>query len=84
LGVFIYISTRIVDHINKIMFSGKLLAFLLLNAVLVPHISLDHLSYKIKNPNFICAAFPILLNSFGYHHIITTHRKDEGSNKRSI
>ncbi|MDE4951277.1 aromatic amino acid transport family protein, partial [Francisella tularensis] len=65
LGVFIYISTRSVDHINKIMFSGKLLAFLLLISVLVPHISLDHLSYKNKNPNFIWAALPILLTYFG-------------------
>ncbi|MXB82322.1 amino acid permease [Francisella tularensis] len=84
LGVFIYISTRIVDHINKIMFSGKLLAFLLLIAVLVPHISLDHLSYKIKNSNFIWAAFPILLTSFGFHHIIPTLRTYVGSNKRSL
>ena len=84
LGVFIYISTRIVDHINKIMFSGKLLAFLLLVAVLIPHVSLDHLSYQIKNPNFIWAAFPILLTSFGFHHIIPSLRTYVGSNKRSL
>ncbi|MDE4959607.1 amino acid transporter, partial [Francisella tularensis subsp. holarctica] len=72
------------DHINKIMFSGKLLAFLLLRAVLVPHFSLDHLSYKIKNPNFIWAAFPILRTSFGFHTIIPTLRTYVGSNKRSL
>lgn len=27
LGVFIYISTRVVDHVNKLMLTGKLLAF---------------------------------------------------------
>lgn len=84
LGVFIYISTRLVDHVNKIMFTGKLLAFLLLVAVLIPHISVDHLSYQIKNPNFIWAAFPILLTSFGFHHIIPTLRTYVGSNRRSL
>lgn len=84
LGVFIYISTRIIDHINKIMFSGKLLAFLLLVAILIPHVSLDHLSYQIKNPNFIWVEFPILLTSFGFHHIIPTLRTYVGSNKRSL
>ena len=84
LGVFIYISTRIIDHINKIMFSGKLLAFLLLVAILIPHISLDHLSYQIKNPNFIWVEFPILLTSFGFHHIIPTLRTYVESNKRFL
>ncbi|QWU99383.1 amino acid permease [Francisella salimarina] len=84
LGVFIYISTRLVDHVNKIMFTGKLLAFLLLVAVLIPHISTDHLNYQIKNPNFIWAAFPILLTSFGFHHIIPTLRTYVGSNRKSL
>lgn len=83
LGVFIYISTRVVDHVNKLMFTGKLLAFFLLIAVLVPHVSADHLAYQIKNPNFIWAAFPILLTSFGFHHIIPTLRTYIGDNKRS-
>ncbi|MDE4957561.1 amino acid transporter, partial [Francisella tularensis subsp. holarctica] len=42
------------------------------------------LSYKIKNPNFIWAAFPILLTSFGVHHIIPTLITYVGSNKRSL
>ncbi|QIW09222.1 aromatic amino acid transport family protein [Francisella sp. LA112445] len=84
LGVFIYISTRVVDHVNKLMLTGKLLAFFLLIAVLVPHISTDHLSYQIKNPNFIWAAFPILLTSFGFHHIVPTLRTYVGSNRSSL
>ncbi|ASG67127.1 amino acid transporter [Francisella halioticida] len=81
LGVFIYISTRVVDHVNKLMLTGKLLAFFLLIAVLIPHVSTDHLTYQIKNPNFIRAAFPILLTSFGFHHIIPTLRTYVGSNR---
>ncbi|MED7819982.1 MULTISPECIES: amino acid permease [unclassified Francisella] len=84
LGVFIYISTRVVDHVNKLMLTGKLLAFFLLIAVLVPHVSTDHLTYQIKNPNFIWAAFPILLTSFGFHHIVPTLRTYVGSNRNSL
>ncbi|GAB4227022.1 MAG: aromatic amino acid transport family protein [Francisella sp.] len=84
LGFFIYISTRVVDHINKIIFSGKILAFLLLIAVLIPHISLNHLNYQIKDFNFIWATFPILLTSFGFHHIIPTLRTYLESNKKDL
>lgn len=84
LGVFIYISTRVVDHVNKLVLTGKLLAFFLLIAVLVPHISTDHLTYQIKNPNFIWAAFPILLTSFGFHHIVPTLRTYVDSNRSSL
>lgn len=84
LGVFIYISTRVVDHVNKLMLTGKLLAFFLLIAVLIPHISTNHLTYQIKNPNFIWAAFPILLTSFGFHHIVPTLRTYVGSNRSSL
>ncbi|AIT09673.1 amino acid transporter [Candidatus Francisella endociliophora] len=84
LGIFIYISTRIVDHVNKVMLTGKLLAFFLLIVVLIPHISTNHLGYQIKNSNFIWAAFPILLTSFGFHHIIPTLRTYVGSNRKSL
>lgn len=84
LGIFIYISTRVVDHVNKLMLTGKLLAFFLLIVVLIPHVSTDHLEYQIKNPNFIWAAFPILLTSFGFHHIIPTLRTYVNSNKKSL
>ncbi|MED7787942.1 aromatic amino acid transport family protein [Francisella sp. 19X1-34] len=84
LGVFIYISTRVVDHVNKLILTGKLLAFFLLIAVLIPHISTSHLTYQIKNPNFIWAAFPILLTSFGFHHIVPTLRTYVGSSRSSL
>jgi tyrosine-specific transport protein len=66
------------------MLTGKLLAFLLLIMVLVPHISSEHLTYQIKNPNYIWAAFPILLTSFGFHHIIPTLRTYVESNRKSL
>ncbi|AJC48440.1 amino acid transporter [Allofrancisella guangzhouensis] len=84
LGLFIYKSTRIVDHVNKIMLAGKLLAFFLLVIVLLPHVSADQLNYSIKNPNFIWACFPILLTSFGFHHIIPTLRTYVKSDKKSL
>ncbi len=84
LGIFIYLSTRIVDHVNKIMFSLKLIAFFLLVVFLVPHVTPQHLSYKITNNSLIWATFPILLTSFGFHHIIPTLRTYVGSDKKSL
>ena len=84
LGVFIYISTRVVDHVNKIMFSLKLIAFFLLVVFLVPHVTPQHLSYKITNNNLIWATFPILLTSFGFHHIVPTLRTYVNSDKKSL
>jgi tyrosine-specific transport protein len=66
------------------MFSLKLLAFFLLVVFLVPHVTPQHLSYKITNNNLIWATFPILLTSFGFHHIIPTLRTYVGSDKKSL
>jgi tyrosine-specific transport protein len=84
LGVFIYLSTRVVDHVNKIMFSLKLIAFFLLVVFLVPHVTHQHLSYKITDHSLIWATFPILLTSFGFHHIIPTLRTYVNSDKKSL
>lgn len=84
LGIFIYISTRLVDHMNKIVFGCKLLAFFLLVIVLLPHVTTTHLSYEMKSTNYIWATFPILLTSFGFHHIIPTLRTYVKSDRKAL
>ena len=84
LGSFIYISTKVVDHANKIIFSFKLVVFFLLVIVLLPQVSIKHLSYHTQNINFIWSAFPILLTSFGFHHVIPTLRTYVKSDKKEL
>ncbi|MFC4892314.1 amino acid permease [Pseudofrancisella aestuarii] len=83
-GAFVYISTRAVDHMNKLMLFLKLTAFFLLVLVLASHIKLDYLKYTIKNGNYIWATFPVLLTSFGFHHIVPTLRTYVNSDKKAL
>lgn len=84
LGIFVYISTRVVDHVNKIMLLCKLIAFALLILVLLPNVQYKNLTYSMDNNNYIWATFPVLLTSFGFHHIIPTLRSYVGSDRKAL
>ncbi len=84
LGGFVYVGTRVVDHVNKTMFFFKLIAFTLLVLVLVPNVKTEYLNYHIQNSNFIWATFPVLLTAFGFHHIVPTLRTYVNSDKKAL
>ncbi|MBM3193281.1 MAG: tyrosine transporter [Chlamydiae bacterium] len=67
-GSFIYLGTKGVDWINRILMIGLVLAYILLIAFIPTHVNLDFLSHISWQP-FAYAA-PVVLTSFGYHIII--------------
>ncbi len=67
-GGFIYLGTKGVDWINRILMVGLVLAYLILIALIPPHIQTNLLSH-VSWPPFAYAA-PVVLTSFGYHIII--------------
>ncbi len=67
-GGFIYLGTKGVDWINRVLMGGLVLAYLILIALIPPHIQVNLLSHVSWAP-FAYAA-PVVLTSFGYHIII--------------
>jgi tyrosine-specific transport protein len=67
-GSFIYLGTKGVDWINRVLMIGLIGAYILLIAFIPPHLNPELLT-KINLTPFFFAA-PVVLTSFGYHIII--------------
>jgi tyrosine-specific transport protein len=67
-GGFIYLGTKGVDWINRVLMVCLVLSYFVLVAFIPSHVQLNLLSH-ISWPTFAYAA-PVVLTSFGYHIII--------------
>jgi len=67
-GWVVYLGTKPVDHLNRYLMIGKVLAFVLLVAFgiqyVVPRLLLHY------EPKYALYTFPILIISFGFHNMI--------------
>lgn len=67
-GFFVYEGTRHVDAVNRLFMFGLAIAFLLMSAMLVPHINGEYLSHTDWDSTLL--AVSIVATSFGFHIII--------------
>ncbi|MCF6807786.1 amino acid transporter [Thiotrichales bacterium 19S9-12] len=84
LGAFVYFGTRTVDQLNKVLLVFKAITFIGLVFFIAPHLSIENLIAENKGTPYIWAAFPILLTSFGFHHILPTVRTYLKSDRKKI
>lgn len=69
-GLFVYLGTRSVDRVNRVLMIGLVLSYALLVCFLTPHVKSDYLLFS--NVSSVWAALPILFTSYGFHIIIPT------------
>ncbi len=85
-GSFIYLGTRSVDLLNRILMLALGLLFFSLIIMVGPHVELKRLTYQ--QPKYILLALSVIATSFGFHIIIPTLRsyfhQDAASLKKSI
>jgi tyrosine-specific transport protein len=67
-GTFVYLGTRSVDYLNRILVIGLGLAYIVLVCLVPPHIQLSYL--KQTNPSGLLLALSVIVTSFGFHIII--------------
>lgn len=67
-GIFLYIGTRQVDYLNRLLMVGLVLAYLTLVVLGFFHIHVDYL--LVQNWKYSIVAAPILIISFGFHNMI--------------
>ena len=84
LGSFVYAGTTAVDHANKLLMLFKFIAFFAFIFAILPSVKQSYLNISTKNFNYIWATFPILITSFGFHHIIPTLRTYVGSDQKTL
>jgi len=69
-GLFVYMGTRTVDYINRILMICLILAYSAIVAFLPSHVEMEFLQFR--DTSAIWVAIPVIITSFGFHIIIPT------------
>ena len=83
-GSFIVVGTTSVDAVNRIIFSTKILAFILVLGLLLPKVTVDHLLATPINNALLISAMPIFFTSFGFHGSIPSLNKYLEGNVKAL
>ncbi len=70
LGAFVVIGTKGVDNITRVLFSGKIIAFILVLAIMLPKVIGENLTAMPLDYSLILSAGPIFFTSFGFHVVM--------------
>ncbi|MCH9632193.1 MAG: Tyrosine-specific transport protein [Chlamydiae bacterium] len=69
-GVFVYIGTALVDHVNRLFMLGLILTYLFVIGFGTSEVQPSFFSHKAWSYSLL--AIPVTITSFGYHNIIPT------------
>lgn len=83
-GAFIILGTKSVDAINRLLFTTKILAFVLVLCLLLPKVSVDNLLEMPINNFLLISASPIFFTSFGFHGSIPSLNKYLEGNVKAL
>lgn len=83
-GTFIVIGTTSVDVINRILFTTKILAFILVLFLLLPKVSIDNLLEMPINNALLISASPVFFTAFGFHGSIPSLNKYLEGNVKAL
>ncbi|PJG83207.1 aromatic amino acid transport family protein [Caviibacterium pharyngocola] len=72
LGAFVVIGIKGVDGLTRVLFSGKIIAFMLVLLMMLPKVKVDNLLAIPLDNALIISAVPIFFTSFGFHVIMAS------------
>ena len=72
LGAFVIIGIKGVDGLTRLLFIGKIAAFIFVLLMLIPNVQLKNLVETPIDNRLIVAAVPIFFTSFGFHVIMAS------------
>lgn len=67
IGTIVGLGTHCVDLINRVLFSLKIIALILMLALLLPQVEGTHLLELPLEQGLIVSAIPVIFTSFGFH-----------------
>tara|TARA_R110000868_G_scaffold380784_2_gene646992 strand:+ start:5255 stop:6469 length:1215 start_codon:yes stop_codon:yes gene_type:complete len=70
--IVLYLGVRVVDGINRLLMFGLLACYALMVTFSVPHLKTTH--FILGHSEYILAALPVIITSFGYHIIVPSVR----------
>ena len=72
LGIFVIVGIKGVDGLTRLLFIGKIAAFLFVLAMMFPNVQMKNLMETPIDNKLILAAVPIFFTSFGFHVIMAS------------
>ena len=83
LGAFVVIGTNGVDGITRVLFSGKIVVFLLVLFMMLPKVQVENLMAMPLDYALVLSASPIFFTSYGFHVVMgSINNYLEGSAKK--
>ncbi|KEZ22001.1 Tyrosine permease [Glaesserella parasuis] len=83
-GVFIILGTTSVDAVNRLLFTTKILAFILVLFLLLPKVSIDNLMAIPIDNALLISVSPIFFTAFGFHGSIPSLNKYLEGNVKAL
>lgn len=83
-GAFVIVGTTSVDAVNRLLFSTKILAFIVVLFLLIPNISVDNLMEMPIDSFLLISASPVFFTAFGFHASIPSLNKYLEGNVKSL
>lgn len=84
VGIIVAIGTHSVDKVNRVLFTCKLIAMVLVLSFLAPNITSQYLLSMPLQQGLIVSAIPVVFTSFGFHGSIPSIVKYLDGNVRSL
>ncbi len=81
IGLIVFISTRLVDNVNRVLFSANIVIFVLLVFTVRPFIQGSFLISKSDSLKYAFSALPVFITAFGFHGSIPSMVKYLGRDK---
>lgn len=67
VGGIVFFSTRAVDHANRLLFTLKIIVFILIAFSIHPYVKAHYLNTDRDSSRYLYAAFPVFITAFGFH-----------------
>ncbi|WP_018650987.1 aromatic amino acid transporter [Actinobacillus capsulatus] len=84
LGSFVVIGIKGVDGLTRLLFIGKIVAFVFVLLMMLPKVKLENLTAVPLDNLFVVSAIPIFFTSFGFHVIMASINTYLDANIRKI
>lgn len=84
LGSLVVWKTAAVDLANRLLLTIKMIAFLGVTFLLVPHVNYQQLQLQPENQRFIWMSLPIIFTAFGFHGSIPSIIKYVGHHPSAL
>lgn len=81
-GWIVYLGTHFVDHVNRYMMAGKVLAFIFF--IFLGMSQVNPLNFANENTGYAFFSLPILVVSFGFHNMIPALNTYLDGNKKKV